>query len=319
MRVLEPSPTSSTSTVFLTLTTALPSPADGSFANPDQHLSFKADENAPQETDKFGTLMIIYPTAREGGELALRHDGLEWEIDPNHLVVSQSSPSLAYVAFLSDVEHEVLHVASGRTVILTYHLYFVDRASKLETPALTPNSKNNSNFQTTLKGLLESPEFLPSGGPLAFGLVGLYPVTTKTKLQEIASYLKGEDARVYQACQGLGLKPSIRMICDDTYNGGNGQFGIMLNEIDVDSPDDERWRDDCFTYEDHLASYGVLVNKYEGVELSDDCIQYHEIENQENESITWVTPLNTRTRLEICWVHSSPCILVRVPEASKRM
>ena len=259
--------------------------------------------------------MIVYPTTCEGGELVLRHDSLEWKIDPKSLIVSQCSPSLAYFAFRGDVEHEFLRVTRGHTVTLTYHLYLVDQASDLGASTVTPNPKSNSNFQTTLKGLLESPEFLPSGGPLAFGIVGLYPITAKTDLEEMADDLNGEDARVYQACKGLGLKPSIKMICDDTYNGDNDEFGIMLNEIDVGSPDDN-WRTGSFTFEDHLASHGVSVNKYEGVEFSDDCLDR---EDQEDEYITWVTPLNKRTRLKICSVPSSPCILVRVPEASDRV
>ena len=61
-----------------------------------------------------GSLVIIYPTAHEGGELVLRHKDhdSEWKFDTNSLTASQSSPSLAYVAFYSDIEHEVLKVTS---------------------------------------------------------------------------------------------------------------------------------------------------------------------------------------------------------------
>ena len=38
---------------------------------------------------------------------------------------------------------------------------------------------------------------MPDGGTLGFGLAHLYPVTSKTELQEMTSYLKGEDAHVY--------------------------------------------------------------------------------------------------------------------------
>jgi len=70
-----------------------------------------------------GSLVVIYPTAHEGGELVLRHGDHEWKFDANSLTASQSSPSLAYVAFYSDLEHEVLEVTSGRQVTVTYNLY----------------------------------------------------------------------------------------------------------------------------------------------------------------------------------------------------
>ena len=51
-----------------------------------------------------GSLVITYPTPYEGGELVLRHKGREWKFDTKASTVAQSSPSLAYVAFYSDIE-----------------------------------------------------------------------------------------------------------------------------------------------------------------------------------------------------------------------
>jgi len=144
-----------------------------------------------------GSLVVIYPTARDGGELVLRHKDQEWIFDAKSLTAFQSSPSLAYVAFYRDIEHEVLKVTSGRRVTVTYNLYLVDPALRPGAPAVTPNLKSISNLQATLHGFLESPEFLPNGGTLGFGLAHLYPVTFETGLQEMRSCLKGEDAHVY--------------------------------------------------------------------------------------------------------------------------
>lgn len=159
-----------------------------------------------------GSLVVVYPTAHEGGELVLRHEGHEWKFDANSLTSSQPSPSLAYVAFYSDIEHEVLKVTSGRRVTVTYNLYLVNPEWKPRAPIVTPNLKGVSNLRVALHGLLESPEFLPDGGILGFGLVHLYPVTFYTKLQEMKNYLKGADAHVYQACRELRLQPSLQMI-----------------------------------------------------------------------------------------------------------
>ena len=176
-----------------------------------------------------GSLVIIYPTAHEGGELVLRHKDHEWKFDANSLTASQSSPSLAYIAFYSDIEHEVLKVTSGRRVTVTYTLYLVNPASRPGALAVTPNLKTSSNLQTTLRGLLKSPEFLPNSGTLGFGLAHLYPVASETKLQEMTSYLKGEDAHVYRACRELQLQPSLQMIYDDMLIGS--QYGIMMDNI----------------------------------------------------------------------------------------
>jgi hypothetical protein len=176
-----------------------------------------------------GSLVVVYPTPHEGGELVLRHKGQEWKFDANTLTAPQSSPSLAYVAFYSDIEHEVLEVTSGRRLTVTYNLYLVDPASRPEGSVVTPNVQSVSKLQTTLQGLLNSPEFLPDGGTLGFGLAHLYPVTFDTDLREMTDYLKGEDARVYRACQELQLQPSLQVIYDD--NRGEPGYGIMLDRI----------------------------------------------------------------------------------------
>lgn len=163
------------------------------------------------------------------GELIFRHGDHERKFHANSLTASQTSPSLAYVAFYSDIEHEVLKVTGGRRVTVTYNLYLVDPTSKVGARVGIPNFKGVSNLQATLQGLLKSPEFLSEGGTLGFGLTHLYPVTSETNLQEMTSYLKGADAHVYQACRELQLQPSLQVIYGD--NEGDRETGIMLDRI----------------------------------------------------------------------------------------
>ena len=272
----------------------------------------------------FGSLVVIYPTAHEGGELVFHHGDHEWKFDANSLTASQPSPSLAYVAFYSDIEHEVLKVTSGRRVSLTYNLYLMDPTSRVGAPVDEPSFKGVSNLQTTLRGLLKTPEFLPNGGTLGFGLVHLYPVTFQTKLQEMASYLKGADALVYQACRDLQLKPSLQVIYDD--NESDQETGIMLDTI-VPTPDYDYKNS---SYECTLVEElgGVPVNKTESAEL-EDSIWVAEGES-EGEFITWVSPFNRQSRLEditlafgnepsVGYIYCSPCLIVRIAAASDRM
>ena len=271
-----------------------------------------------------GSLVVIYPVAHEGGELVLRHKDQEWKIDAGFLTSSQSSPSLAYVAFYSDIEHEVLKVNSGHRVTVTYNLYLVDPVSKSGAPTVTPNLKSVSNFQTTLQRLLKSPEFLPTGGTLGFGLAHLYPVTFETELQDMTSYLKGEDAHVYRACRELQLQPSLQMIYDDDESGSG--YGIMLDEIIRDPGYD--YQDQCYEGVLVLELGGVSVNKTEGVAL-DRSVWVSE-RNKEGELITWISPFNGRNRLhdisvgygnEVSagYIYCSPCLIVRVAAAIDRV
>ena len=185
-----------------------------------------------------GSLVIVYPTVHRGGELVLLYKEHEWTFDASALMSSQPSPSLTYVAFYSDVEHEVLKVTSSSRVTLTYNLYLVPHdpisrvpvSSDPPTASVKPNPKKAMSFQARLDRLLKSPEFMPKGGTLAFGLAHLYPVTFKveledeeleymeskdaklkeTQLQKIIVYLKGEDAEVYQCARSWNLTPSCR-------------------------------------------------------------------------------------------------------------
>jgi len=274
-----------------------------------------------------GSLVVIYPTAHEGGELVLRHKDREWKFDAKSLTASQSSPSLAYVAFYSDIEHEVVKVTNGRRVTVTYNLYLVDPASRPGAPPITPNFKSISNLQVTLHGLLKSPEFLPDGGTLGFGLAHLYPVTFKTKLQEMTSYLKGEDAHVYRVCQELQLQPLLQVIYDDDVSGR--KYGVMMDQIVRDPSYD--YTEACYSSVLVTDLGGVSVNKTEGAALEHNAWAEDDLGGTiESEFITWVSPFNGRTQLydvsiaygnEVSgqYIYCSPCLIVRIAPASDRV
>ena len=159
----------------------------------------------------------------------------------------RSSPSLAYVAFYSDIEHEVLTVTSGQRITLTYN-----PIPKMAALAITPDRNVSNSFQTTLHSQLGGPEFLPSGGTLGFGLAHLYPVTFKTVLEDLIPYLKGEDAHVYRDCRELQLKPALQMIYDDCENENRPGFGVMINKI-IEQPDYDYSYGN--TYASHLVDW----------------------------------------------------------------
>ncbi|PIL34922.1 hypothetical protein GSI_02709 [Ganoderma sinense ZZ0214-1] len=144
---------------------------------------FKAHVDTPRSELMFGSLVIVFPTPHEGGALKLRALGrkegeiLEWTFDASALLAQQEQPSIAYVAFFSDVEHEVMPVTFGHRVTLTYSLFYVPAESK--PPAeLTQISTNEQSSKTALRAALQDETFLPTGGTLMFGLRHQYPLAT---------------------------------------------------------------------------------------------------------------------------------------------
>ena len=259
--------------------------------------------------------------------MVLRRKGHEWTFDANTLAASRSSPSLAYVAFYRDIEHEVLPVTAGGIVTVTYNLYLVEPSSKPRASVGAENVESDSNLHDTLEGLLGKSEFMPKGGILGFGLAHLYPVGSGTTMREMTCRLKGEDAHVYRVCQKLGLGPSLKIIYDDTED-----LGIMVNEFEwVDySPENESYRDGLVK-----NSAGVLVNKTENVNpYGPEDYDKSEWDFDEGEPmpqfITWISPFNQRNKLEdypvtlgneasAGVIYCSPCIIVRVAVASERV
>jgi hypothetical protein len=280
-----------------------------------------------------GSLVIVYPTPHQGGELVLRHKDREWTFDANSMMLSQPSPSVAYVAFYSDTEHEVLKVSSGCRVTLTYNLYLVDPTPGKQVPSIIPNLRDISNLQSTLEHLLKSPEFLPDGGILGFGLAHLYPVTFKSKLREVTKYLKGEDAHVYRACRELQLDPSLRMVYDDDRLDWDGirtasrPRGIMLARM-VEQPK--------YDYMD-VSYREQLIKKYGGIPINLDNETLTESSRWVTdrvagkwEQITWVTPFKALNRLRdvvtayanqvaVDFIYCSPCLTVPISPASERV
>lgn len=78
----------------------------------------------------FGSLIVCLPSRHSGGELVLRHQGREQQVDFG----SEFDPSvIRWAAFFADCEHEVLPVTSGHRLCLTYNLVLVGGQSKTPT------------------------------------------------------------------------------------------------------------------------------------------------------------------------------------------
>jgi hypothetical protein len=182
---------------------------------------FKPHIDTPRGKNMFGTLVLVFPTPHGGGALILRHHGHEWTFDSGQELATSRQPCIGYIAFFSDVEHEVAPVISGHRVTLTYSIHFDD----IDVPSSPDSDTENFSlsqavsenpFHEQFQALLENPDFLADGGTLAFGLRHVYPIERDkreqfTSLKHIYGTLKGSDAVLYQTIRTLGFQPVLYM------------------------------------------------------------------------------------------------------------
>ncbi|XP_055334294.1 dentin sialophosphoprotein-like [Paramacrobiotus metropolitanus] len=201
----------------------------------------------------FGSLVIVFPTKHTGGELILRHGGKEWTFDSAKELAAVTEPAIGYVAFFSDVEHEVAVVQSGYRVTWTYNLYFGESPVSPPEAMITNVVANREHtFKAGLEQLLADPTFLPKGGLVGFGLQHKYPVNAETDLRTVMECLKGSDALVSKVCQELSLPIKPKMLTEAYgYSGderpemAGGHFfkPEMSTNVDGKSDDEETSED----------------------------------------------------------------------------
>jgi hypothetical protein len=276
----------------------------------------------------FGSLVVAFPTAHEGGALVLRHQGKEWTWDSGKILAEQTNPlSLAYTAFYSNVEHEVAEVTSGNRVTLTYNLYFklahgLQRLLDSEEPASTIDAginlnptppSNKAEFKSTLSRLLSDSEFLPQGGRLGFGLQHQYPVDSKTgSVEGLLDCLKGSDAFIRRTCQELSLEASLQVIYSD-----EDRLVMVPKVVDMSGYVDVR--------EPEKVS-DILCDDFGGQLVKSPGFTDKDTEGTE---IWWVTSMTALTRATtpfvaygneatLAYIYGDVCLIVDVGEVGNR-
>lgn len=95
------------------------------------------------------TLVITLPSAHEGGELVVRHEGQEATID----LAAKSKFETQFAAFYADCEHEIRPVTSGFRLALVYNLTL----EKSKTTITAPTSGEHIAAAASLL-LVEQPD-----------------------------------------------------------------------------------------------------------------------------------------------------------------
>jgi hypothetical protein len=214
-----------------------------------------------------GSLVVIFPTDHTGGELTLDHDGQKWTFDAAaKLTEFNSTPSLAYVAFYSDVTHAVEPVLTGYRVTLTYNLFLSERANKVVVGhRIVPAAERE--FEDALRALLARPNFLPKGGLLAYGLSHQYPIPTSvakgsSRLGHVLQLLKGSDARIRTVSERVGLTTNVKMLYDSAekdYARKSGYDVIADDILDTEYVYDNADYD--MRLRDEIEKMGVIVER----------------------------------------------------------
>ena len=192
---------------------------------------FKAHVDTPRGDDMFGSLVVVFSTVHDGGSLILRKGGKEWTFDSAKAVrtpdadpsASQATPTVphaAFVAFFSDVEHEVTPVLSGYRVTLTYNLYRKPSSTPETDSTRSAYSGAEAKIKGTLNQLLKNPSFFPEGGRLGFGLDHQYAINPKTtQLKDVEQRLKGLDQVIKQICESFSLGVALKAVYRFTEEG----------------------------------------------------------------------------------------------------
>ncbi|KAL1719101.1 hypothetical protein EV715DRAFT_199600 [Schizophyllum commune] len=237
-----------------------------------QDSSFKAHKDTPRSDTMFGSLVVVFPTPHGGGALILRENGKEWTFDSAAEILVDGSPKIGYVAFFSDVEHEVTRVTAGYRVTLTYNLYFNAKSSEPVPPhPSSQESRVGKALKATLTTLLAREDFLPEGGYLGFWLRFAYAIDPKKPVSAILPSLKGCDAMLKIVCEGLGLSISLKAI----YESHAGYWNQWEGEDELKSK------------RVLVAQDVILLRKAGAAPVVDD---YDDV--VETEEVYWITELS---------------------------
>lgn len=144
---------------------------------------FKPHKDSEKAEGMFGTMVICLPSPHQGGDVLVSMGGKTETMS----TAASSEWECSFLAWYSDVVHEVKPVQSGHRVVLTYNLIYT---SSVQLPSVFKLEQDKADLQQTLedwRAANERANDLP--GYLAYPLKHQY-----TAANISYNHLKGEDA-----------------------------------------------------------------------------------------------------------------------------
>lgn len=173
---------------------------------------FKAHKDTQRSQNHFGSLVVFLPCFYQGGDFLIEHLGekkqFNFALTPKNF---EKNLELKWVAFFTDIQHEILELTDGHRVALTFNIY--SSGAKIE----PPQSKPEITPSILLKRIFDHPKF--EHEKLGYILHHHYtPSTLNPK------FLKGIDNKIYSMIKGCE-KYSIKIEELDIHASGSGDGG----------------------------------------------------------------------------------------------
>ncbi len=192
--------------------------------------------------NSIGTLVIGIPITHDGGDLLVRHQGLE-----DSFYVSQAPNEISWIAFFTDCEHEVKKITSGFRVTCTYNI------------VKTKHVPNWAEFTSDVKGLYGENLTSCSPGPSIRHIaedqllesikkserkhLGLFLSHEYTLGNIDTNNLKGDDKALYDTVSKQ-YKCRVSCVLYDykKYSGFEGERSEVESVYDVYEVDIDDWK-----------------------------------------------------------------------------
>lgn len=211
------------------------------YSGPSGH--FKAHVDTPRSNEQIGSLVVCLPSAHQGGQLDVRHQGQSMRFDWS--MPETARPEIQWAAFYSDCEHEVMEVTSGHRITLTYNLYARNISSE-DAPQAGRGLMDPTQLPQygILHSLLLQENYMPDGGYLGVHTLHAYPHTSDSAC--LPATLKGADMAVWETFRALGCVVKLRPV-------------VELEEPYSYEPASEDEESDQYGYEITRSTGGSLV------------------------------------------------------------
>ncbi|KAI9744730.1 MAG: hypothetical protein M1818_001655 [Claussenomyces sp. TS43310] len=183
---------------------------------------FKPHQDSEKAPGMFATLVVCLPSKHEGGNVRLSHAG-------KHMIFQTAETSAFdcnYMAWFSDVVHEVLPVTSGRRLVLTYNI--------INTLGVHASASDIVKSSTRLRNIFLSWQHLYDNKKDRESSMLVYQLEHQyTQVSLHFHALKGADKQIVstlkQTCSELGFHIYLaileRVVLGDTGEHEDGDYG----------------------------------------------------------------------------------------------